>query len=297
MDKLKSFVGALRPGTLPLSLSGVFLGISLAAADYHISLPAAVLTALTAVCLQILANVADGLGDMLDAASAERLAVPEKSSGVRGMKMATAILTVLCAVSGLAMIKCSFGTLLSLDAVCLMMLGAVCIGAALKYNLGRSPYGRRGLGDLYAFVFFGLVAVEGGYFVSSHTFGSLIMLLPASAMGFFSAGVLNARNIGRIDADGDACVTVAGRLGRRRALIYQTVLLALGWICMNAYCSLRFFDSWHYLFVISMPLFVLHFVSLRKNNEKGRGKSVSLLVAAVFLFSAAAGTGFLAFLF
>lgn len=300
MNKIKAIVKSLRLRTLPLSLAGVILGMSLAAADYRVSLAAALLTALTTVCLQILSNLANELGDVLHGASSElrqgpRYGLDSGELSVRDMKRLVALFVLLCVASGTAMIKCSFGTLLSFDSVCLMMLGAAAIGAALKYTLGRNPYGYRGLGDIYVFIFFGLVSIMGGYFVTAHTFGSW-MLFPAAAMGFFSTGVLNVNNIRDIEADRDTRVTVAMKLGERRAKIYQTVLIALGWACMLAYCSMRFFDPRHYLFIISLPLFVMHLISVWKNTGKGLDRSLPLLVMASFLFSVSAGAGFLLFL-
>ena len=166
----------------------------------------------------------------------------------------------------------------------------------MKYTLGRNPYGYRGLGDVYVFLFFGLVAVMGAYFVASHTL-FWRLLLPGAAVGCFSVGVLNVNNIRDMETDAANRVTVAIRLGERKAKIYQTVLIVLGWIFMLAYCQLRMFSWWHYLFVFTLPLFILHLRGVWKRSGKALDPMLPLLVMSTFLFCLLAGIGFCAHLF
>ena len=302
MRKFKLFVSAMRLRTLPLSLSGIILGILLAASDFHIGTAVSILVAATTVLLQITSNVSNELGDYIrgtvsgdsrdSAASLSSGELSEKD--LRGMIYVCVALTV---ISGLAMIWCSFGTLFCLDAFVLILLGFFAIKAAVKYTLGKNPYGYRGLGDLYVFVFFGIVAVLGSYFVCTHSFGSFKLLLPASAIGFFSMGVLNVNNIRDIESDRATRVTVALKLGEKRAKIYHTVLIALGWVCMTIYCLLRIFDIWHYLYVLTLPLFVFHLVGVWKHSGKDLDKQLPVLVISSFLFATLAGIGFLVYLF
>ena len=174
-------------------------------------------------------------------------------------------------------------------------MGAGAIMGAMKYTLGRNPYGYRGLGDVYVFLFFGLVAVMGGYFVASHTL-FWRLLLPGAAVGCFSVGVLNVNNIRDMETDAANRVTVAIRLGERKAKIYQTILIVLGWILMLAYCQLRMFSWWHYLFVITLPLFILHLRGVWKRKGKHLDPMLPLLVMSTFLFCLLAGVGFCAHL-
>jgi 1,4-dihydroxy-2-naphthoate octaprenyltransferase len=199
-------------------------------------------------------------------------------------------------VFGLLMIRASFGTLFSLESVCLMMLGAAAISGAMKYTLGRNPYGYQGLGDIFVFIFFGLVSVLGSYFVAAHTIPSWIFLLPATSIGLFSVGVLNVNNIRDMKTDAENRVTVAIRLGEKRARIYQTVLIVMGWVCMIAFCLLRFFDPWHYLFILTLPMYIKHVSGVWKLNGKDLDRMLPLLVISTFLFAVLAGFGFVKFL-
>ena len=291
----------MRLRTLPLSTGGVILGILLATADYKVDVWVAVLIVLTTVCLQILSNLSNELGDVLHGTDTADRKGPQYglNSGVLTlgeMKGLIAAFVVLCMISGAAMTALSFGTLWELTPILVLLMGAAAIMGAMKYTLGRNPYGYRGLGDVYVFLFFGLVAVLGGYFVACHTL-FWRLLLPGAAIGCFSVGVLNVNNIRDMETDAANRVTVAIRLGERNAKIYQTVLIVLGWILMLAYCQLRMFSWWHYLFVLTLPLFVLHLRGVWKRTGKALDPMLPLLVISTFLFCLLAGVGFCAYLF
>ena len=301
MNKFRAALSSMRLRTLPLSTGGVILGILLATADFKVDVWVAILIVLTTVCLQILSNLSNELGDVLHGTDTEDRKGPQYglNSGVLSigdMKVLIGIFVALCIISGTAMTLLSFGTLWELTPILVLLLGAGAIMGAMKYTLGRNPYGYRGLGDFYVFVFFGLVAVLGSYFVASHTL-FWRLLLPGAAVGCFSVGVLNVNNIRDMETDAANRVTVAIRLGERKAKIYQTILIVLGWILMLAYCQLRMFSWWHYLFVLTLPLFILHLRGVWKRTGKALDPMLPLLVMSTFLFCVLAGIGFCAHLF
>ena len=116
------------------------------------------------------------------------------------------------------------------------------------------------------------------------------------AVPFFSIGVLNVNNIRDMETDAGNRITVAIKLGEKKAKIYQTVLIVLGWICMIVFCLLRFFDPWHYLFVLTLPLFIMHVKGVWKYSGRELDKMLPLLVMSTFAFALLAGFGFLKFL-
>ena len=300
MNKFRAAVASMRLRTLPLSTGGVILGILLATADFKVDLWVAVLIVLTTVCLQILSNLSNELGDVLHGTDTEDRQGPQYglNSGVLSigeMKVLIGIFVALCIISGTAMTLLSFGTLWDITPILVLLMGAAAIMGAMKYTLGRNPYGYRGLGDVYVFLFFGLVAVLGSYFVATHTL-FWRLLLPGAAVGCFSVGVLNVNNIRDMKTDAANRVTVAIRLGERKAKIYQTVLIVLGWLFMLVYCQLRMFSWWHYLFVITLPLFILHLRGVWKREGKQLDPMLPLLVMSTFLFCLLAGIGFCAHL-
>lgn len=292
----------MRLRTLPLSLAGVTLGSLLAMGDYRVSWPVIPMIMLTTVCLQILSNLSNELGDVLHGTDTEMRRGPVYGLNGGGltipqMKGLIALFVVLCCIFGLIMIRLSFGTLLCLESICLMMLGAAAIMGAMKYTLGRNPYGYRGLGDMYVFLFFGIVSVLGSYFVCAHTISSWLMLLPAASIGCFSIGVLNINNIRDMETDAPNRRTVAIRLGLRGARIYQTVLVVLGWVFMLAFFLCRFFDWMHFLFVLTLPLFFVDMKKVWTCEGRELDKALPLLVMSTFLLAILAGAGYIWFLF
>ena len=301
MNEFRAAFASMRLRTLPLSMGGVILGILLATADFKVNVWVAILIVLTTVCLQILSNLSNELGDVLHGTDTADRKGPQYglNSGVltiRQMKVLIGIFVAECIICGTAMTLVSFGTLWEMTPILVLLLGAGAIMGAMKYTLGRNPYGYRGLGDVYVFLFFGLVAVLGSYFVASHTL-FWRLLLPGAAVGCFSVGVLNVNNIRDMETDAANRVTVAIRLGEKKAKIYQTVLIVLGWIFMLAYCQLRMFSWWHYLFVLTLPLFILHLRGVWKRTGKALDPMLPLLVMSTFLFCVLAGVGFCAHLF
>jgi 1,4-dihydroxy-2-naphthoate octaprenyltransferase len=106
-------------------------------------------------------------------------------------------------------------------------LGVACILAAVGYTVGKKPYGYMGLGDLFVFFFFGIVAVCGSYFLFTKTFHWDI-LLPATAIGMLSAAVLNLNNMRDMESDAlSGKKTLALKMGYRYAMVYEIVLLQL----------------------------------------------------------------------
>ena len=301
MAKFKYYLASMRLRTLPLSLAGVLLGSLLAVADYRVPAPVIVLVCLTTVCLQILSNLSNELGDVLNGTdNADRVGPEYGLNGgaltVKQMKVCIALFVVLCCVSGAAMIWVSFGTLLDIEPILLLLLGAAAIVAAMRYTLGHNPYGYRAKGDIFVFIFFGLVSVLGAYYVCAHTLHSWFLLLPAAGIGAFSVGVLNVNNIRDIKTDAPNRVTVAMKLGEHKARIYQTVLICLGWACMIAYTLLRTPDWRHWLFALTLPLYIVHLRGVWAHTGRELDRYLPMLVMSTFLLSLLMGLGFTAYL-
>ena len=301
--KFKAAIQSMRLRTLPLSCAGVLLGILLAAADWKVDLLTAVLIVLTTVCLQILSNLSNELGDVLQGTDTAERQGPQyglNSGGmsVADMKRLIGTFVVLCMVFGVAMTWRAFGTLWGLTPIMVLLLGAAAIAGAMKYTLGPNPYGYRAKGDIYVFLFFGLVAVLGSYFICTQGLGlHWKLLLPATGVGCFSVGVLNVNNIRDMKTDAANRVTVAIKLGLQRARIYQTVVIVLGWACMNAYCLLCWPSWWHWVWVITLPLYIKHLHGVWTLEDRALDPMLPLLVMSTFALCLLYGLGFCAFLF
>lgn len=294
--KLKSVIKSMRLRTLPLSLAGVVLGVLLAASESEVSFWVALSIMFTTVCLQVLSNLSNELGDVLSGADGEDRQGPEYglNSGemtIRDMRKLIAGAGILCMLSGLLMIRLSFGSLIKPVPVAFICLGAFAIWGATRYTLGKNPYGYRGLGDVFVFIFFGIVSVAGGFSVAAHAFDPLV-LLPAAAIGCFSVGVLNVNNIRDMRTDAPVRVTVAIKLGLRKARIYQSVLVVFGLILMAVYCLLKASSPWPWLYVLTIPLYVKHLRGVWTLEDRALDPMLPLLVMSTFALSLLAGIGF-----
>jgi 1,4-dihydroxy-2-naphthoate octaprenyltransferase len=293
----------MRLRTLPLSCAGVLLGILLAVADWKVDLWTAVLIVLTTVCLQILSNLSNELGDVLRGTDTAERQGPQYglNSGIMSMadmKRLIGLFVGLCVVFGSAMTWWAFGTLLDLTPIMVLLLGAAAIAGAMKYTLGSNPYGYRAKGDIYVFIFFGLVSVLGAYFVCTKGAGlHWKLLLPAAGVGCFSVGVLNVNNIRDMKTDAANRVTVAIKLGVRKARIYQTVLIGLGWACMAAYCLLCWPSWWHWMWVITLPLYIKHLRGVWTREDRALDPMLPLLVMSTFALCLLYGLGYCVYLF
>lgn len=297
---LKACIKSMRLRTLPLSLAGVILGVTLAADNTDVSPWTAALIFLTTVCLQILSNLSNELGDTLSGTDSADRQGPKYALGsgdmtIGDIKKLILMFIGLCVISGLAMIQVSFGSLFKTESICLEALGAAAIVGAMKYTLGKNPYGYRGLGDVFVFIFFGLVSVLGGYYVAARELPPLIMLLPASAIGCFSVGVLNVNNIRDMKTDAVNRVTVAIKLGMKGARIYQTILVTLGWTLILVFCAVYDSAPGHYIFIITLPLYIKHLQGVWTRSERALDPMLPMLVISTFFLSILAGAGFLIF--
>ena len=292
----------MRLRTLPLSAGGVLLGILLAVAGWKVDPWVAALVLSTTLCLQILSNLSNELGDVLRGTDTAERQGPQYGLNSGGMtipemKRLIGLFVGLCILCGTAMTWRAFGTLWGITPILVLMLGAGAILGAMKYTLGRNPYGYRAKGDFYVFLFFGLVAVLGAFFVcAGGAWPGWKYLLPASSAGFFSVAVLNVNNIRDMQTDAANRVTVALKLGPRNARIYQTALIVLGWLCMLAFCLISWGDWRHYLFVITLPLYVKHLQGVWTLKDRQLDPMLPLLVMSTFAFCLLAGFGFCAFL-
>ena len=148
----------MRLRTLPLSTAGVLLGILLAVADWKVDPWTAVLIVLTTICLQILSNLSNELGDVLQGTDTAERQGPQYGLNGGGltlgeMKRLIGTFVGLCIVFGTAMTWRAFGTLMDLTPILVLLLGAGAIVAAMRYTLGPNPYGYRAKGDFYVFIF------------------------------------------------------------------------------------------------------------------------------------------------
>lgn len=260
MSNVRGWIISLRLRTLPLALSTIFMGSITAGAQEMLNSRVLLWASLTTLFLQILSNLSNDYGDAVSGADNEHRVGPQRmiQSGVitlTEMKRAMMVCVVLSLISGIVLLYVAFQGFKWYQ-VLFFLMGLGAIAAAIRYTVGSSPYGYRGLGDVYVFIFFGLLGVAGTWFLHTN-YWQWPVLLPAATIGFFSAGVLNLNNIRDIESDKQSNkITLAVRLGRTGASWYHLALITAAWLSMLAFV-LFFAPEWRiWPAFLSLPLFV-----------------------------------------
>ncbi len=295
--KLKSWIHAFRLRTLPLAISNTIIGSCLAAADDKFRWPVFGLAALTTVLLQIMSNMANDYGDFVNGKDTKERIGPKRmvqSGEITPKTMLRGIIAIgiLCAVSGVSLIVVGTQGINITNMLMFGLLGLAAIAAAIKYTVGKNPYGYRGLGDIFVFIFFGLVGVMGTYFLHTQSFRWDI-LLPASAIGLLSTGVLNMNNMRDYEADRNAGKkTIVVVLGIKKAAWYHLFLVGGAAVLTVIYTLLNYSSAWQWFFLLSFPIL---FMNLRKvftyKDAKELYPELPLLSMASLVFALTFGLG------
>ena len=208
--KLKPWLLAARPKTLPAAAAPVLIGTAMAWRDGGGHWPSAILAALCALLLQVAANYANDYFDYVKGTdTAERLG-PTRATAAgwvtpAAMRRAFIIALALAGVMG--------AYLLVRGGLPAIIIGLLCVAAAILYTGGPFPLGYHGLGDLFVFIFFGLVGVGGTYYVQTLDINAAV-LWAGVAPGLLSVAILTVNNLRDIDGDRSSGKrTLPARLG------------------------------------------------------------------------------------
>ncbi len=259
---LKPWIAAFRLKTLPLAVSNTIVGSALAVMNGGFRWSVFWLAAITTVLLQILSNMANDYGDFVNGKDTAERVGPKRmvqSGEISPKQMLTGIILIgnLSIISGVALILVGIG----LSVIKFMLFGLLGIGAiaaAIRYTVGKNPYGYRGLGDIFVFIFFGLVGVLGTYFLHAQSF-RWDLLLPASTVGLLSVGVLNMNNMRDYQADKNAGKhTIVVAMGERNAAYYHLFLIVGAMIFAIVFTLLNYHSAWQWLFLLCTPLLFLN---------------------------------------
>lgn len=235
----------------------------------------AVLATATTVFLQILSNLANDYGDSKKGTDNANRVGPERAvqSGaisLREMKNGIIISSLLSLLSGIALIYIGLKDCNLAYLVLFFVLGIASIAAAIKYTLGKNPYGYAGLGDLFVFLFFGIIGVIGTYFLHTHNF-ELVLVLPATTIGLLSASVLNMNNMRDIKNDAESNKkTLVVKLGIRKSKTYHTMLILGAIISFTTYLILKESSYTFLICTIPLPILILNLKkvwSFKDNRE------------------------------
>ena len=251
-----------------------------------------VFAALTAMLLQILSNLANDYGDYKKGTDSAKRIGPQRemqsgSITEKEMKRGLAITAILCFIFG-ALLIFVFAQLTRRELAVFAALGIGAVLAALFYTLGKHPYGYHGLGDLFCFLFFGWAAVAGTFYLATKNL-DFSVLLPASAMGFFSNAVLNINNMRDYENDkASGKNSLVVKLGLKKAFVYHCLLIGLAFLCLTIYLVLKHAPAYTYLFWLTAPLFLKDLIAIKKTAPEqldpflGRQVLHTFFVVAVY---------------
>jgi 1,4-dihydroxy-2-naphthoate octaprenyltransferase len=260
------WLNAARLRTLPLSVSGILMGTALAAFYGHSDSYILLFALLTTIAFQVTSNLANDYGDGVKGTdNADRIG-PSRAlqSGLlsrKELKNGILLSALLSFFLASALVLYAFRQSTLWYVVLFTFLGIASIWASINYTVGDRAYGYRGLGDLFVFVFFGLLSVLGSMFLFTK-FLTFSAFLPAISIGLLSTGVLNLNNLRDYETDKRSGKhTVVVSLGIAKGKRYHYLLLTAAFLSMLLF-SLLHYQNWKSL--ICLVAFIPVFVHLRK---------------------------------
>lgn len=278
MATIAQWIEGARPRTLPAAIAPVVVGTGAAAAVDQADLALALLALVVSVCLQVGVNYANDYSDGIRGTDAARVGpvrlVGQHKADPENVKLMAFSFFGFAALVGLALV--------ALSAAWIMIpLGALAILAAWKYTGGDNPYGYRGLGELYVFVFFGLMATLGTLYTQAGEV-TTVGVLGAVGVGAIASAILVANNLRDIPTDrATGKNTLAVRLGDRGTrLLYAALLL----VALLAVVGIAFT---HPLALIALLAFGVAWRPLQLVRSGATGRDLVAVLGATGLFEVA----------
>ncbi|WP_353083563.1 1,4-dihydroxy-2-naphthoate octaprenyltransferase [Flavobacterium sp.] len=298
---MKHWIDAARVRTLPLSISGILVGSFYAMSQGIFNWKIVIFALSTTLGLQILSNFANDYGDGMKGTDNEDRVGPMRSiqSGAitpGAMRFAIFITSFLTLVSAMLLIYFSFKGKYLYYSVLFFVLGILAIASAVRYTVGKNPYGYRGYGDVFVFIFFGIVSTIGVNFMFSKELDWLLFL-PATAIGLLSVGVLNLNNMRDEESDKKSNKnTIVVKNGGAWAKKYHFILIVSAMVLMLAFALIFDFSyrdqnpgSFNfdiYFFLLAYFPIIAHLKRVAKNNEpKLLDPELKKLALSTFLLS------------
>lgn len=257
-----NWISAMRPRTIPLSMSGILVGTGIAIQEGFWDKNIFIWAMVTTVLFQLTSNLANDLGDGEKGTDNERRIGPMRGvqSGeisVKQMRFAVLLFSVLSLISSAVLIYFGTKEMPKTMVYFYSVLAIVCVIAAITYTVGKKAYGYNGMGDIMVFLFFGVVSVLGVYSLYSKQIN--IDIFPAAiCVGLLSSAVLNLNNMRDIENDSASNKrTLVVIMGANRAKIYHTFLVVIG-VMSFAFFLLKMNQSKLFISLLPVIFLVIH---------------------------------------
>lgn len=286
MSKVKIWIEATRPKIFTASIVPVI--IANAAAYYHIThqtIPCegqninfliAIVTLICAMGIQLTSNFFNDIYDFYKGADTKERKGPKRlvAEGiipVQTMTKVTISLVIFIFLLGLIIVNhAGYG---------ILVVGVISLISAWAYTGGPYPIAYNGLGEVFVMAFFGIVAVNGAFYVQTFTFTQDVFLL-SLIPGFLASNILNVNNIRDIETDIKAGKrTLASRLGRKNAILMYDLFLVLSYLCV--------FGITHLLqsFYLFLPLLTAPFaIKISKNLHTFPDEKLNIILIQSGIF-------------
>jgi 1,4-dihydroxy-2-naphthoate octaprenyltransferase len=275
---MNSWILASRLKTLPAAISPVIVGVSLAVHDSEFHLFTAFMTLLAAILIQIGANFANDVYDFLKGSDREDRLGPIRAtqSGLispENMKKGMWLVFTLAICVGFY--------LASIGGWPIVCIGLISIASGIAYTGGPYPLGYHGWGDVFVFIFFGIIAVPGTYYLQTG-FVSDYSILFGIPLGALSTAILIVNNLRDADTDVKSGKrTLAVRFGKSFVKMEYIVMMILAF-AIPIYI-LQLWDEFSlYIILFLIPISIRHIQSLY--SETGESLNLVLVNTAKFLF-------------
>lgn len=288
---LKDWLSAARLRTLPLAFSSIIAGGACAHAQGYFDAVIFVLALVTTLFLQVLSNLANDYGDAVKGTDNDQRLGPIRAiqSGAitkTAMKKAVVLCAILSLITGLTLVFYATRHLPFYYPLGFVLLGLLAIVAAIRYTAGKNPYGYNGLGDLFVFIFFGLVGVIGSYLL----YGGLLVvdvLFPAISIGCFSAAVLNLNNMRDWENDkASGKNTLVVKMGFNKAKFYHLALIITGTLSTLLCVDFQFLEVTKIVAFLPLLLLLVHLRKVLSVKEpQALDPELKKVALTTFLFS------------
>lgn len=290
IDKLKNWLLASRPKTLPAAVAPVLIGTSVAYYDNKNNFIAALIALICSLLIQIGTNFVNDLYDHLKGSDGDGRVGPARALAtgiisVNEMKLAISLTFGVTFLLGLYLVNLAGWPIL--------IVGILSIASGYAYTAGPFPFAYNGLGDIFVFVFFGVVAVVGTYYVQALQLTELIFIasIPAGAL---ITNILVVNNYRDIDEDrGNNKNTLAVIFGKQfsRAQYFFLLLIAYA---VPVFIFIKYETSWMILLpLITLPLGIKLFKMLTYLHGEELNKTLELTAKLSVMFSILFSIGFL----
>ena len=299
MKNVTKWLSAMRLRTLPLSISGIIVAACLAKYNGIFDGVILVFAILTTLSYQILSNLANDYGDGVKGTDNDQRIGPVRAlqSGAithQDMYKAIRLNVIISVVLTLILLYVSFKAEYLWLALLFFVLAGISIYAAIKYTVGNNAYGYKGKGDIFVFVFFGLVSVLGCYVLFAKQI-DFIVVLPAVAIGLLSTAVLNLNNMRDIVSDVTAKkITLAVKLGAEKSKKYHYFLIITAIVLSVLFGVIYYKSPLNLIYFVAYIPLVLHLKKVKSvTNPKDFDPELKKLALTTVLLSLLLGIGHL----